>query len=212
MLARFYTLREEVRQFMEMKGKPVMELSDGKFLSDLAFMVDITKHLSELNIKLQGPNQLISSLLSNVKSFEVKWEAQLERGNTVHFPTLQEQKPDVMTEYAGECAKLSQAFDERFLNVKNIQKELDMFATPFNVQPSDVPDNLQMEIIELQNNNEIKAKYNNLSLLDFSKLYVCAEDFPILRRHALKFASLFGTTYRCEQFFSKLTLAKTRFR
>ena len=61
MLARFYTLREEVRRFMEMKGKPVMELSDGKFLRDLAFMVDISKHLSELNIKLQGPNQLISS-------------------------------------------------------------------------------------------------------------------------------------------------------
>ncbi|TWW65017.1 hypothetical protein D4764_22G0006640 [Takifugu flavidus] len=215
MLARFYTLREEVKHFMEMKGKPVMELSDGKFLSDLAFMVDITKHLSELNIKLQGPNQLVSSLLSNVKTFEVKlrlWQGQLERGNTVHFPTLQEQKPDVMTEYAGECAKLVQAFDERFHDVKNIQRELDMFATPFNVHPSDVPDKFQMEIIKLQNNNELKAKYNDLSLLDFYKLYVSAEDFPILRRHALKFASLFGTTYDCEQFFSKLTLAKTLFR
>uniref|UniRef100_A0A8C4FES4 HAT C-terminal dimerisation domain-containing protein n=1 Tax=Dicentrarchus labrax TaxID=13489 RepID=A0A8C4FES4_DICLA len=211
MLARFYTLREEVRRFTEMKGKPVMELSDGKFLFDLAFMVDISKHLSELNIKLQGPKQLISSLLSNVKSSEVKlrlWQGQLEMGNTVHFPTLQEQKPDVTTEYAGECAKLIQAFDERFHDVENIQKELDMFAMPFNVQPSDVP----MEIIELQNNNELKAKYNNLSLLDFYKLYVRAEHFPILRRRALKFASLFGTTYSCEQFFSKLTLAKTRFR
>ena len=52
MLARFYALREDVRHFMEMKGKPVMELSDGKFLSDLAFMVDITKHLPELNITI----------------------------------------------------------------------------------------------------------------------------------------------------------------
>ena len=51
-------------------------------------------------------------------------------GNTVHFPILQEQKPDVTTEYAGECAKLIQAFDERFRDVKN---KLDMFATPFNV-------------------------------------------------------------------------------
>ena len=58
-----YGFIHEVRHFMEMKGKPVMELSDGKFLSDLVFMVDITKHLSELNIKLQGPNQLVSSLL-----------------------------------------------------------------------------------------------------------------------------------------------------
>ena len=174
MLARFYTLREEVRRFMEMKGKPVMELSDGKFLRDLAFMVDISKHLSELNIKLQGPNQLISSLLSNVKSFELKlrlWQGQLERGNTALSHPTRTKKPDVTTESAGECAKLIQAFDERFHDVKNIQKELDVFATPFNVQPSDVPDNLQMEIIDLQNNNELKAKYHNLSLLDFYKLY-----------------------------------------
>ncbi|XP_070409546.1 general transcription factor II-I repeat domain-containing protein 2A-like [Nothobranchius furzeri] len=215
MLVRFYTLREEVRHFMEMKGKLVLELSDDKFFSDLAFMVDITKHLSELNIKLQGPNQLISSLLSNVTLFEMKlklWQGQLGKGNTVHFPTLQEQKPDVTSEYAIECAKLIQAFDNRFQDVKRIQKELDIFATPFNVQPFDVPGNLQMEIIELQNNTELKAKYNNLSLLDFYKLYICAEDFPNLRRHALKCAYLFGTTYKCEQFSSKLAFAKSRFR
>uniref|UniRef100_UPI00358F5BAB general transcription factor II-I repeat domain-containing protein 2B-like n=1 Tax=Myxine glutinosa TaxID=7769 RepID=UPI00358F5BAB len=215
MLTRFYSLREEVKQFMEMKGKPVMELSDSKWLCDLGFMVDITKYLSELNVKLQGPNQLLSSLQSHVKSFEAKlklWQVQLERGNTIHFPTLQEQKPAVTSEYAAECAKLLQAFGERFQDMKSKQRELNIFATPFNVEPADVPDNLQHEIIELQSNDELKARYNNLPLLEFYKLYVRAEDFPILRRHALKFASLFGTTYSCEQFFSKLTLAKTRFR
>ncbi|KAL1270843.1 hypothetical protein QQF64_029859 [Cirrhinus molitorella] len=113
MLERFYKLREEVKHFMEIKGKPVVELSDDKWLCDLAFKVDITKHLSELNIKLQ------------------------------------------------------------------------------------VPDNLQHKIIELQTDDELKAKYN-LPLLEFYKLYVQSEDFPILRRHALKFASLFGMTYCCE--------------
>ncbi|KAK3874139.1 hypothetical protein Pcinc_020899 [Petrolisthes cinctipes] len=67
MLIRFYELRDEVKQFMDMKGTPVKELSDTKWLCDLAFMVDITKYLSELNVKLQGPNQLLSTLLSNVK-------------------------------------------------------------------------------------------------------------------------------------------------
>ncbi|KAK0137767.1 General transcription factor II-I repeat domain-containing protein 2 [Merluccius polli] len=180
MPARFYALRE-VRHFMEMKGKTVVELSDGKFLSDLAFM---------LNIKLQGPNRLVNSLLSNVKSFEVKlrlWQGQLERGNTVLL------RPNML------------AFDERFHGVKNIQKELDMFATPFNVQPSDVPDNLQMEIIEVQNNNEFKAKYNNLSLLD---LYHPEETCPEV---CIPICTI-GTTFCCEQFFSKPTLAKTRFR
>uniref|UniRef100_UPI00358F8063 general transcription factor II-I repeat domain-containing protein 2A-like n=1 Tax=Myxine glutinosa TaxID=7769 RepID=UPI00358F8063 len=153
MLTRFYSLREEVKQFMEMKGKPVMELSDSKWLCDLGFMVDITKYLSELNVKLQGPNQLLSSLQSHVKSFEAKlklWQVQLERGNTIHFPTLQEQKPAVTSEYAAECAKLLQAFGERFQDMKSKQRELNIFATPFNVEPADVPDNLQHEIIELQ--------------------------------------------------------------
>lgn len=91
-------------------------------------------------------------------------------------------------------------------------KELSIFATPFIVEPADVPDNLQHEIIELQSNDELKAKYSTLPLLDFYRLYVRAEEYPGLRRHALRFASLFGTTYRCEQFFSKLTLAKSRLR
>lgn len=215
MLMRFYELRDEVKQFMEMKGTPVRELSDSKWLCDLAFMVDITKYLSELNVKLQGPNQLLSSLLSNVKSFEAKlklWKVQLERSNTVHFPTLQEQNPSTTDEYAGECAKLIEAFSQRFKDVKSKQQELNIFATPFNVEPADVPDNLQHEIIQLQSDDELKARYNNLSLLEFYRRYVSADDFPILRRHALKYASVFGTTYCCEQFFSKLNLAKSRLR
>ncbi|KAM4043803.1 general transcription factor II-I repeat domain-containing protein 2-like [Anomaloglossus baeobatrachus] len=215
MLMRFYQLLEEVKEFMEMKGKPVSELRDSKWQCDLAFMVDITKYLSELNVKLQGPNQLLSSLLSNVKSFETKlklWKTQLERNNTVHFPTLERQKPLTTLEYAGECAKLIEAFDERFKDVKSKQMELNIFATPFNVEPADVPDNLQHEIIQLQNDDELKARYNNLPLLEFYKRYVSNDDFPTLRRHALKFASVFGTTYCCEQFFSKLSIAKSRLR
>ncbi|KAJ4931375.1 hypothetical protein JOQ06_025672 [Pogonophryne albipinna] len=172
------------------------------------------------SVAIGGPQKVayrtvFSSLLSNVKSFEAKlklWQLQLEKGNTVHFPTLQEQKPAVTSEYAGECGKLHQAFRERFQDVNRYQKELNIFTTLFNVEPADVPENLQLEIIELQSNDELKARYNNLPLLEFYKLCVGAEDFPILRKHALKFTSLFGTTYRCEPFFSKLSLAKTRLR
>ncbi|KAJ8038488.1 General transcription factor II-I repeat domain-containing protein 2A [Holothuria leucospilota] len=215
MLMRFYQLRDEAKQFMKMKGKPVAELSDSKWLCDLAFMVDITKYLSELNVKLQGPTQLLSSLLSNVRSFEAKLKlckAQFDRGNTVHFPTLQGQKPSTTSEYAAESAKLIEAFGERFQDVKEKQEELSTFATPFNVEPVDVPENLQLEIIQLQSNDELKARYNNLPLLEFYQRYIRVDDFPILRRHALRYASVFGTTYCCEQFFSKLTLAQNRLR
>jgi hypothetical protein len=85
---------------------------------------------------------------------------QLERNNTVHFPTLEGQKPSKTLEYAGEYAKLIEAFNERFKDVKSKQMELNIFATPFNVEPADVPDNLQHEIIQLQC-DELKARYNN---------------------------------------------------
>ncbi|KAL7395576.1 hypothetical protein ABVT39_019609 [Epinephelus coioides] len=177
--------------FVEVKGKPVC-LVCGEALAVMK-KGNLERHYS----------------LKHAKLCELKGQMRVDKINVLRSL---EQEPDVMTEYAGECAKLIQAFDERFHDVKYIQKELDMFAMPFNVQPADVPNNIQMEITELQNNNKLKAKYNNLPLLDFYKLYVRAEDFPILRRHALKFASLFGTMYRCEQFFSKLTLGKTRYR
>ncbi|KAK3888606.1 hypothetical protein Pcinc_007332 [Petrolisthes cinctipes] len=153
-----------------MKGTAIKELSDTKWLCDHAFMIDITKYLSELNVKLQYPNQLFSSLLSNMKSFETKlklWKGQLERSN------------------------------------------ISPLCKDKSLQQPDVPDNLQHEIIQLQSDDELKARYNNLSLIEFYRRYVSANDFPSLRRHAL-YASVFGSTYCCEQFFSNLTLTKCR--
>ena len=68
--------------------------------------------MSDLNVKLQGANQHLSDLLSNVKSFKAElklWQVQLERG---WGPTLQGQEPEIMSEYASECGKL--AFCELF--------------------------------------------------------------------------------------------------
>ena len=67
MLTRLYLLRDEINQFMDMQGNPVVELSDNRWLCNLTFMVDISKHFSKLNIKLQGPNQLLNSMFAKVK-------------------------------------------------------------------------------------------------------------------------------------------------
>ena len=54
MLKRFYDLTDEVAIFMDMKGKSVPALKDKSWLCDLAFLVDVTTHLNEVNTNLQN--------------------------------------------------------------------------------------------------------------------------------------------------------------
>ncbi|KAF6344956.1 hypothetical protein mRhiFer1_010315 [Rhinolophus ferrumequinum] len=57
-LRRFYSLRSEIDQFFKEKDRPLHELSDPRWLADLAFSVDLTEHLNTLNKNLQGKDQL----------------------------------------------------------------------------------------------------------------------------------------------------------
>ena len=61
-LKRFFELRDEIGLFMEKKGSPVEELKCLKWLLDLAFMVDITQHLNNLNKMLQGRKKSLRSI------------------------------------------------------------------------------------------------------------------------------------------------------
>ena len=54
--------------------------------------------------------------------------------------------------------------------------------------------------------------YLNKPLLEFYCVHVSKEEFPNLRASALKWSSVFGSTYICEQFFSKMNITKSRYR
>ena len=63
MLKRVFDLKDEIQTFMELKGHPIPEFLDDEWLSDFAFLIDITSHLNELNARLQGKGQLIPMML-----------------------------------------------------------------------------------------------------------------------------------------------------
>jgi hypothetical protein len=70
---------------MDMKEKPLPEFSDEDWISDFVFLVDMTQHLNDLNLQLQGRNQLVNDIFAHVKAFEVKvrlWEIQLKKQNS----------------------------------------------------------------------------------------------------------------------------------
>ncbi|XP_066901420.1 general transcription factor II-I repeat domain-containing protein 2B-like [Halyomorpha halys] len=59
-LKRFYELRNEIAEFMQIKDKPLSELSDPKWICDFwtsSFLVDLTGYLNVLNLKLQKQGQ-----------------------------------------------------------------------------------------------------------------------------------------------------------
>ena len=67
-----------------------------------------------------------------------------------------------------------------------------------------------MEIIDLQANVQIKDKYMKGN--DFYKYLDAKKEFPNLNQFACKFISMFGTTYMCEQTFSRMKYLKSKYR
>ena len=111
----------------------ITELEDENWLCELGFMVDVTKYLDDLNVQLQGPDQLLHSMFSKIKSFTSMlslWENQLKDNHCTHFPTLKKHSPTSCAQYALECSRLLESFNARFQDVKSKQLELDIFSNP----------------------------------------------------------------------------------
>ena len=99
--------------------------------------------------------------------------------------------------------KLTLAFETRFEDFRKHDADFQIFAQPFDLVVENIPPSFQLEIIELQANVDLKRAYHENDLLTF---------YTNLVKHARKIISLFGSTYCCEQFFSKTKLFKTKCR
>ncbi|XP_065811264.1 general transcription factor II-I repeat domain-containing protein 2-like [Labrus bergylta] len=193
-LQRFYSLRSEIDQFLKEKGRPLHELSDPLWLSDLAFLVDLTHHLNTLNKNLQGKEQLVPHLYAHMKAFCVKlrlFETQLRSFNAAHFPALSEIKSAIpkadlsakKEKYVSVITSLLTEFNQRFQDFSVIEKEIKLFSTPFLVDAEEVEESLQLELIEMQCDDSLKSQHQLLSLPDFYQSLDNAK-FPLMRRHA----------------------------
>ena len=218
MLERFFELLDEINIFLEMKNIDKPELRDPVWVANLAFLVDITAHLNDLNLKLQGRNQLVTDLFRYIVSFERRLDllkGHLEQSNFKHFPTLNKLQPGDTTLYVQFMSDLKDQFSSRFEDIRSHEVELKLFATPFDVDVDSAPGDIQMELIDLQSNMVMKSKHDSkdISLLDFYQKYLIEDGaYPNLVDNAKKIVSIFGSTYICEQLFSKMKLTKSKLR
>ena len=215
---RVWELKEEIRSFLELMGKSdeFPELSDTDWLCDFAFSVDILSHMNELNVKLQGKDQFVHDMYTNVTAFKSKlilFSRQMSNKSFTHFPTLAMQKEATrnVKKYCKSLDDMHREFCRRFSDFEKIDKSLQLVSCPLSQDPETAPHELQLELIDLQSDSVSKEKFKSLKLNDF---YASLNEatFPNLRRTAQKMLALFGSTYVCEQTFSVMNINKARHR
>ncbi|XP_064109642.1 general transcription factor II-I repeat domain-containing protein 2B-like [Macrobrachium nipponense] len=171
----------------------------------------------ELFLVMKGKDQLINEKFSLIKGFQIKlrlWESQIRNQNPVHFPTLKNHdttNPQYQ-KYGDKLAVLREEFSERFGDLKKNSQAIEVFASPLSVDVTEIPEDIQMEIIELQCNDELRKKFDDSSVYQFYKKHVSVTVYPKLSAHARKIMAVFDSTYVCEQLFSKMNLVKDKYR
>ncbi|KAJ4945074.1 hypothetical protein JOQ06_013612 [Pogonophryne albipinna] len=126
-LSHFAACLSEIRTFLEMKGVKHPELDNTDWLLQFHYLVDITGHLNQLNVKMQGIGNTISSLQQAVFAFESKLEVflrDIETGRLLHFERLQQFRDACLAsdstrhldllQLAGFTSNLLQSFKARF--------------------------------------------------------------------------------------------------
>ncbi|KAG9278014.1 general transcription factor II-I repeat domain-containing protein 2-like [Astyanax mexicanus] len=213
-LKRFNDLLPEINTFMLSKNKAVPELTDEEWKWHLAFLTDVTDLLNSLNVQLQGKGRLISDMHSYVKAFEVKLGLLLKHvkeKNFCHFPTTQKRAAEVPSlgfpaEKCAEALEILQCkFQVRFQELHAHAKDIRLFQNPFAADIDCIDPIYQLELAELQNFDNLKDAFKSSTLVDFYAS-LPGETYPNL--HTLKMTTIFGSTYICEQTFSRMKQLK----
>jgi len=189
-------------------------LEDTAWLSDFAFFTDFLCHMNKLNVKMQGKNQFIDDIWGHLRGFKLQlvlFADQLAKNDLSHFSRLNSIAPvkkDRLKSYEDSLRKLHLEFERRFQDFSVIEKDLDIFSMPFNVDCEKVRPDFQLELIELQYNNHLKQLFLNLPKLEFFKS-LSKSIFPNLISHAQKVSAMFASSDICEQVFSTMKLRKS---
>ncbi|KAL3854966.1 hypothetical protein ACJMK2_014201 [Sinanodonta woodiana] len=181
--------------------------------ANLTFLVDITQHLNDLNLKLPGKNQLVCQLANHISAFRTKlqlFRQQTASGNFVHFLTFQshlQKSQDIGTKvYVAKLDTLAQSCNSWFRDFDQCRVLMKRFADPFSVSVDDLSAEYELELTDLQASDDLCANYRGNSFLDFYR--TLPDTFANLKDNALVHTSMLGSTYYCEQAFSQMKLNK----
>ena len=135
-------LKGGINAFLALVGKSeeFPELSDKNWLCDFVFAVDIFSYMNELNVKLQGKEQFVHGMYTNVRAFKSKltlFSRKISNKSFAHFPTLATQVEATQNakKYSKSLEDLHGEFCHRFSDFEKIGKSLQLVSCPLLQDP-----------------------------------------------------------------------------
>ena len=92
-------------------------------------------------------------------------------------------------------ASMREEFDSRFAGIKPLAADFKLFTVHLDFPVDDAPAPLQMELVELQCNDELNAKFYYSSPLSFfCDIALPSRNFPTFIAHVQRVVAMFGGT------------------
>uniref|UniRef100_K7FGN3 HAT C-terminal dimerisation domain-containing protein n=1 Tax=Pelodiscus sinensis TaxID=13735 RepID=K7FGN3_PELSI len=210
-LARFLSLREEIKEFLKSTNQNFKQLEDSSWLMDLAFLADITDKLNILNLELQGKDKHVAQMIGSVKSFKAKlilWMSHMKTKSLIYFPSMKKMVCDSDFNPSLFVIRIQPLLEQFKRDFTIIEPVVAFLVNPFTSQIEVRTEEVELEILDLQNDIVLKScatDENFWNLVDRKR-------FPALKNEAYKIKSYFGSTYLCKVLFSTMNFIKSKYR
>jgi len=113
--------------------------------------------LNELNAKLQGNDIFAHEMYLHVKSLQMKLSFFSGQGGNNRFCHNTSSK--LAAKYKVQLNSLAVEFDRRFQDFQNLESQFNILSSPFTTEVYSAPDDIQLELLDLQGNNDLKENF-----------------------------------------------------
>lgn len=229
-LERFVECFDEIKIFLSEKDQDYPELEDRDWIVKLLFLSDITKHLNDFNLLLQGAGKTVIDLYDTWKAIVAKltiYSTDIKTGSFHYFKNLKNLSaihPVNTTDLQVYMKQLKSEFSDRFQDFQHMGPVFSFLIRPdtFKYGELDIPlfewmeiDELEMQLIDFQASSLWSAKFKDLrEILETSRNNHAAsilsswtslpDKFNCMKKVAFALLSAFGSTYQCEHIFSHM--------
>uniref|UniRef100_A0A0S7ETE8 GTD2B n=1 Tax=Poeciliopsis prolifica TaxID=188132 RepID=A0A0S7ETE8_9TELE len=122
--------------------------------------------MNELNVKLQGEDQFVNEMFTNISKFKAKpapFSKQMSSKSFTHVPTLTTLKEthQHMKKYRESLDDLNGEFCCWFSDLGKINKSLQLIPFPFTKESETAPQEMQLELTPLQCDCVLMEKLNS---------------------------------------------------